>query len=159
MTTNSDHETNPSAAAGEPDPDELADLLDQAKEAAYEEDWSRTRQHVESAIDALDAAGEVAEEKSWAGQTFASTNWLLVAGIAIMIIGGILWFRSEVGLEDISDDLRVIETFTNDANRMKTILSLEDDREIRQITRAAGVGAIVGGALLTTYAFTRPRRR
>ena len=159
MTSNLDHEPNPSAAAGEPDPDDLADLLDQAKDAALDEDWSRTRQHVESAIDALDAAGEDAEAKSWAGQTFASTNWLVVAGIAIMIIGGILWFRSEVGLEDISDDLRVIETFTNDANRMKTILSLEDDREIRQITRGAGIGAIVGGALLTTYAFTRPRRR
>ncbi len=49
MTSNSDHESNPSAAAGEPDPDELADMLDQAKDAALDEDWSGARAHIESA--------------------------------------------------------------------------------------------------------------
>ena len=75
-----------------------------------------------------------------------------------MIIGGTLWFRAGIGLEQISDDIRVIETFTNDANRMKTILSLEDDRLPRQIAQAVGIGVVIAGALVTVYAYTRPRR-
>ena len=91
-------------------------------------------------------------------QARAFADELVAAGIAIMIIGGTLWFRAGIGLDNISDDLSVIETFTNDVNRMKTILSLEDDRQIRQITQAVGFGAIVAGALVTIYAYTRPRR-
>ncbi len=140
------------------DPDELADLLDQAKDAALQEDWARARNHIESALESLEPADAESSGDSWAGRTLASANWLVIAGIAIMIIGGILWFRAGIGLENISDDLRVIDTFTNDVNRMKTILSLEDDRQTRQITQAVGIGAIVAGALITIYAYTRPRR-
>ena len=145
---------------GEPDPGELADLLDEAKDAARQEDWAGVRYRLESALDSLDRAdsADIISGESWAGRTLATINWLVIAGIAIMIIGGILWFRAGIGLDNISDDLSVIETFTNDANRMKTILSLEDDRQSRQITQAVGIGAVIAGALVTVYAYTRPRR-
>ena len=161
MTHDPESDTNqpvdePSGRA--PDPDELADQLDQAKDAALQEDWTGVRDRLESALESLDVADPNADSDSWAGRTLPSANWLVIAGIAIMIIGGTLWFRAGIGLDNISDDLSVIETFTNDVNRMKTILSLEDDRQIRQITQAVGFGAIVAGALVTIYAYTRPRR-
>lgn len=142
----------------EPDSDELADLLDQARDAAEEEDWDGVRDHLESALESLDSSDLALNDESWVSRTATSINWVVVAGIAIMLIGGVLWFRAGIGLENISDDLRVIDTFTNDVNRMKTILSLEDDRQSRQITQAVGIGAIVAGALITVYGYTRPRR-
>ncbi len=168
MTQNPENNTDQPADASpvsesdpgirEPDPDELADLLDQAKDAALQEDWPVVRDRIESALESLDSPDLDSSNESRVGRTFASANWLVLAGIAIMIIGGVLWFRAGIGLDNISDDLRVIETFTNDANRMKTILSLEDDRQTRQIAQAVGIGAIVAGALITVYAYTRPRR-
>ena len=158
-----DPESNTNQPADEPsgrapDPDELADLLDQAKDAALQEDWTGVRDRLESALESLDVADPNSDSDSWAGRTLVSVNWLVIAGIAIMIIGGTLWFRAGIGLDNISDDLSVIETFTNDANRMKTILSLEDDRQSRQIAQAVGIGAVIAGALVTVYAYTRPRR-
>ena len=147
-----------SASGHSPDPDELADLLDRAKIAALREDWPVVRQHIDSALDSLDAGDRSEGDDSWVSRTLASINFLVVAGIAVMIIGGTLWFRAGIGLEQISDDIRVIETFTNDANRMKTILSLEDDRLPRQIAQAVGIGVVIAGALVTVYAYTRPRR-
>ncbi|MCH7734395.1 MAG: hypothetical protein IH961_04180 [Chloroflexi bacterium] len=145
-------------SVGKPDAGELADLLEQARDAALEEDWTGVRDRLDSALDSLDPVDNESVGKWWSGRTLASSTWLVAAGIAIMIIGGILWFRAGIGLENISDDLRVIETFTNDANRMKTILSLEDDRLTRQITQAVGIGVVIAGALTTIYAYTRPRR-